>query len=94
MADMLRSGHVAGYGADVLDVEPVRPDNPLLGLSNVHLTPHIGSRTAESVVRQGLAAVLNMVRAMEADPKAAPRPAFVGGEAKAESEARASAVGE
>jgi D-3-phosphoglycerate dehydrogenase len=64
VADLVRSGHVAGYGADVLDPEPVQPDNPLLGLHNVHLTPHVGSRTYESVVRQGSAAVDNLIRAL------------------------------
>lgn len=66
MADCVKSGHVAGYGADVLDPEPVQLDNPLLGLTNVHLTPHVGSRTYESVVRQGTAAVDNLVRALKA----------------------------
>jgi D-3-phosphoglycerate dehydrogenase len=64
LADLVRSGHVAGYGADVLDPEPVQLDNPLLGLANVHLTPHVGSRTYESVVRQGTAAVENLIRAL------------------------------
>jgi len=66
MADAIKSGQVAGYGADVLDPEPVQPDNPLLGLHNVHLTPHIGSRTYESVVRQGSAAVDNLINALQA----------------------------
>jgi D-3-phosphoglycerate dehydrogenase len=61
MADLLKSGHVGGFGADVLDPEPVRADNPLLGILNVHLTPHVGSRTYESVIRQGSAAVDNIV---------------------------------
>jgi D-3-phosphoglycerate dehydrogenase / 2-oxoglutarate reductase len=65
MADAVKSGQVAGYGADVLDPEPVQPDNPLVGLSNVHLTPHIGSRTYESVVRQGSAAVDNILRVLQ-----------------------------
>ena len=65
MADLLKSGHVAGFGADVLDPEPVRADNPLLGVLNVHLTPHVGSRTYESVIRQGSAAVENIVRFLE-----------------------------
>lgn len=64
MADAVRAGHVAGYGADVVDPEPVQPDNPLLGVQHVHLTPHIGSRTHESVVRQGCAAVENLVQAL------------------------------
>jgi D-3-phosphoglycerate dehydrogenase len=67
MADAVRNGHVAGYGADVLDPEPIQPDNPLLGLSHVHITPHIGSRTYESVVRQGLAAVENLVRVLQGE---------------------------
>jgi D-3-phosphoglycerate dehydrogenase len=65
LADFVRSGHVAGYGADVLDPEPVQSDNPLLGLSNVHLTPHVGSRTYESVVRQGSAAVDNLINSLK-----------------------------
>ena len=67
MADALRNGQVAGYGADVLDPEPVQGDNPLLGLHNVHLTPHIGSRKYESVVRQGSAAVDNLKRALNGE---------------------------
>jgi D-3-phosphoglycerate dehydrogenase len=65
MAEAVKSGQVAGYGADVLDPEPVQPENPLLGLHNVHLTPHIGSRTYESVVRQGSAAVDNLIQALQ-----------------------------
>jgi D-3-phosphoglycerate dehydrogenase len=66
MADAIKSGVVAGYGADVLDPEPVQMDNPLVGLANVHLTPHVGSRTYESVVRQGSAAVDNLRQALGA----------------------------
>ncbi len=65
MAQAIRSGHVAGYAADVLDVEPVVPNHPLVGLHNVHLTPHIGSRTRDSVERQGVAAVNNLVKVLE-----------------------------
>lgn len=67
MADALKGGQVAGYGADVLDPEPVQPDNPLLGLHHVHITPHVGSRTFESVVRQGSAAVENIIRILKGE---------------------------
>ena len=71
MADGIKNGLVAGYGADVLDPEPVQMDNPLVGLLGVHLTPHVGSRTYESVVRQGSAAVDNLVKALDAAAAAA-----------------------
>jgi len=60
----LRSGQVGGYGTDVLDHEPPLADHPLLRLPNVIVTPHIGSRTYESVVRQATAAVKNLIFAM------------------------------
>lgn len=61
LADAIQRGQVGGYGADVVEPEPIQPDNPLIGLPEVVLTPHIGSRTFDSVARQGLAAVHNLV---------------------------------
>ena len=57
----LNSGKLAGYGADVLDEEPPRPDHPLLKHPNAVITPHIGSRTSESVQRQATKAVQNLI---------------------------------
>ena len=67
MAAALQSGRVGGYGTDVLDEEPPRADHPLTKLPNCVVTPHIGSRTAESVQRQALAAVTNLIRAMHGE---------------------------
>ena len=61
MADAIRRGHILGYAADVLDPEPVTPENPLLNLPGVILTPHIASRTFDSVARQGIAALENII---------------------------------
>lgn len=41
MAAALKSGKVAGYGADVVAVEPIVPSNPLLQAPNCLVTPHI-----------------------------------------------------
>ncbi len=58
----LKSQQLLAYAADVLDQEPPASDHPLLGLPNVILTPHIGSRTHESVQRQASCAVENLTR--------------------------------
>ena len=67
MVEALKSGQVGGYGTDVLDTEPPTPDHPLLKLPNVVCTPHVGSRTYESVVRQASTAVKNLVLAMNGE---------------------------
>lgn len=67
MVAALRSGHVGGYGTDVLDEEPPRADHPLPKEPNCVVTPHVGSRTYESVARQAMAAVTNLLRAVKGE---------------------------
>ena len=47
----LREGRIAGAAFDVYQTWPVQPEDPLLKLDNVILTPHLGGATAETVVR-------------------------------------------
>ena len=47
LADLLRSGHVAGAALDVYAVEPA-VQNVLFGLPNVICTPHLGAATREA----------------------------------------------
>ena len=47
--DAVKSGHLGGAGLDVLEHEPVRPDEPLLELPQVFLTPHVAGQTSEMV---------------------------------------------
>ena len=67
MVAALKSGQVGGYGTDVLDHEPPPADHPLLKLPNVVCTPHVASRTYESVVRQATCAVKNLILAMNGE---------------------------
>lgn len=62
MVEALNSEKIGGYGTDVLDVEPPPADHPLLGAKNCLITPHIGSRTYESVARQAGMATVNLIR--------------------------------
>ncbi|MFU8816451.1 MAG: C-terminal binding protein [Pseudomonadales bacterium] len=41
----LQSGQVGAAGLDVLEREPPQPDNPLLSMNNVIVTPHVASAT-------------------------------------------------
>ena len=57
----LTSGEIAGYGADVYEVEPPPPDHPLFALPNTVLGPHFGSGTFEAMTRMGGRAVDNLI---------------------------------
>jgi len=49
LAEALTSGHLAGAAVDVLEVEPMEPDNPLAAAPNVLLTPHMAGSTTDAV---------------------------------------------
>ena len=68
VAAALKSGQLLGYGADVLEVEPPPKDHPLFACPNAVLTPHIGSRTYESVARQAKMAAENLINVLHGKP--------------------------
>ncbi|HRO15085.1 MAG TPA: phosphoglycerate dehydrogenase [Paracoccus sp. (in: a-proteobacteria)] len=47
LADLLKSGHVAGAALDVFATEPAT-ESPLFNLPNVVVTPHLGASTTEA----------------------------------------------
>jgi D-3-phosphoglycerate dehydrogenase len=75
----LQDGHLAGAGLDVFDPEPPMPDNPLLRMTNVVVTPHVASNTdkgywkmSQSVVDQVLQVLLGERPSFLIDPAAWP----------------------
>jgi D-3-phosphoglycerate dehydrogenase / 2-oxoglutarate reductase len=67
----LKNGQLLGYGADVLESEPPPKDHPLFACANAVLTPHIGSRTYESVARQAKMAAENLINVLDGKPPVA-----------------------
>lgn len=64
----LDANKLGGYATDVLDEEPPPADHPLLKHPKALITPHIGSRTYESVPRQAMRATLNLVNYLSGNP--------------------------
>ena len=51
LAEALKANRLKAYCADVMTQEPPKADNPLLGLKNVFLTPHIAWASTEARIR-------------------------------------------
>ena len=62
LAMALGHNKIAGAAMDVYDSHPIAPNSPLLGLSNMVLTPHIGGATVESIDRHSSMVVEDIQR--------------------------------
>jgi phosphoglycerate dehydrogenase-like enzyme len=62
LARALTAGTIRAAGLDVFDPEPPLPDNPLLALNNVVLTPHIAAGTLDAMMAKVEGATTNLGR--------------------------------
>jgi D-3-phosphoglycerate dehydrogenase len=67
VAEACRTGRIKAYAADVLATEPMQTPHPFQEIDNILITPHVGSRTYESVERQAVRATKNIVNYMTGD---------------------------
>lgn len=63
--EALKSGVIAGAGLDVLEQEPPDPNDPLLTLDNVLLSPHTSSWSKEAIVALRRGVARNVIDALE-----------------------------
>jgi glyoxylate reductase len=61
----LSSGTIAYAALDVTEPEPINPDNPLLTLDNIILTPHIASASFKTRTRMATMAAENLIAGLK-----------------------------
>ena len=49
--DALKNGVIASAALDVVEEDPIKPDNPLISLENITLTPHTAGRSPDTEMR-------------------------------------------
>ena len=62
LIDALEGGRIAGAGLDVTAEEPVDPENPLLKMKNVVVSPHVAGVTLETAKRRSAVVGENVSR--------------------------------
>lgn len=68
LTETLQTERIAGAALDVLAQEPPNPNNPLLKLNNVLLTPHTAGVTFDTWARRGQFIFQNLQRVWEGQP--------------------------
>jgi D-3-phosphoglycerate dehydrogenase len=65
LVEALKSGRIRAAGLDVFTDEPPAPDNPLLRLDNVLLSPHSASITEECAIRMAEVSARNALGGLD-----------------------------
>jgi D-3-phosphoglycerate dehydrogenase len=65
LIEALRNGHISAAALDVFEVEPLKQGNPLLGIDNVILTPHLGASSLEAMQRMATQVAQGVIDVLE-----------------------------
>lgn len=68
LADALRDGTIWAAGLDVTDPEPVPADDPLVGLDNCLIVPHIASASRATRGKMAAMAAANLLAGVRGEP--------------------------
>ncbi len=72
LADALRDGTIWAAGLDVTDPEPIPMDDPLVGLDNCLIVPHIASATRTTRGKMAAMAAANLLAGVRGEPLPTP----------------------
>jgi D-3-phosphoglycerate dehydrogenase / 2-oxoglutarate reductase len=67
LAEALEKRSIAFAGLDVFAREPIDPDDPLLELENVVLSPHLAGGSAEALNATSMAVVMEVSRVLRGE---------------------------
>ena len=67
LREALMAGEIAGAALDVTSPEPILPNDPLVHMENVIVTPHIASASAATLRRMGLMAADNVIKHLKGE---------------------------
>jgi glyoxylate reductase len=74
LADALRDGVIWAAGLDVTDPEPIPMDDPLVGLDNCLIVPHIASASRATRGKMAEMAAANLIAGVRGEPLPTPVP--------------------